>query len=597
MAYFSEQLCQQQQSIINSCAKYKLIEGCAGCGKTSVLISCTIHDLNVNKRPILYLTKVGSVTDEFMNRLKYKHGIEFNRVNETNHYVGYSDDNIPICVTTIDAWVHHMLTTIKGTKWLLFDEGGKFGKKINVLYTRTSNENITCSMKVGSAVELLIIDESQDFSEILMQIIINLSRNDKNKKMDIYIAGDRLQSLIPPINSTDVHPHDVFNKINPSHFTMNVCVRCPKAHIDFNNVLLFERRQCYGIPTMCSANENCVDKPLLFAHGPMSEPSMVDATANLCVRMIEFLLVSDSQVVPGNIVFIMRRLENNAFFKTLNAKLDALYVSFGYVKGRSVIMSTRDDASFVSLKWKGAEDKSKLLSVCGIKGKESRVVFLLGITAGSMPHKNSKLGEEIYEDSNVNVGTTRSTKYLICGFAEKAPSKYLYECHNDLAKHAYIGYAGADSNENIPEPYNKLVSMCESHPNIFDKWKKAEFKFTKIGKYEFQVKDDISRKFESVENLIPGYTLDTRTINKRQFGNIQVIRNIEIHDNNTNTCLLGLMGEVLINRKINRQELFNKIRRTYSDNNIYTDDEELLSCMYDIRIKKKGSQTIYCRSP
>ena len=60
----------QQKKIVKSNNKYKLINGCAGSNKTDTLIKCALTDLNINKRPILFITLVGSVTDEIKTRLE-----------------------------------------------------------------------------------------------------------------------------------------------------------------------------------------------------------------------------------------------------------------------------------------------------------------------------------------------------------------------------------------------------------------------------------------------------------------------------------------------------------------------------------------------
>ena len=98
MEYISE----QQRLIVLSDAKHKLINGCAGSHKTDTLIKCAIHDIIKNKRPILFLTLVGSVTIEIKSRLEKYLKISIAKQNISNHYVGYYQ-NVPICISNYDA--------------------------------------------------------------------------------------------------------------------------------------------------------------------------------------------------------------------------------------------------------------------------------------------------------------------------------------------------------------------------------------------------------------------------------------------------------------------------------------------------------------
>ncbi len=127
MDYISD----QQKSIVESAAIHKKIVGCAGSCKTDTLIKCAIRDIATNCRNILYLTKVGSVTDEIRQRLAKSLDVSVNKIGRTNHYIGEvtNDETIVyVGVSTFDAWVDHMLRMMM----VQFD-GDKFGKKQAIL--------------------------------------------------------------------------------------------------------------------------------------------------------------------------------------------------------------------------------------------------------------------------------------------------------------------------------------------------------------------------------------------------------------------------------------------------------------------------------
>jgi superfamily I DNA/RNA helicase len=99
-----EFISEQQKDIVLSNEKYKLINGCAGSNKTDTLIKCAIHDLKTHNRPILFLTLVGSVTDEIKSRLEKALKIEIKKIGNTNHFLGYYNKT-PIFISNFDAWI------------------------------------------------------------------------------------------------------------------------------------------------------------------------------------------------------------------------------------------------------------------------------------------------------------------------------------------------------------------------------------------------------------------------------------------------------------------------------------------------------------
>jgi superfamily I DNA/RNA helicase len=89
-------------------------------------------------------------------------------------------------------------------------------------------------------------------------------------------------------------------------------------------------------------------------------------------------------------------------------------------------MNTDCDGGHNSLDWNKAKGKTKLLSIHGDKGRGHKVVFFVGLTEGSIPrdifiYKSS----ELIPESLLNVGLSRSTKYLFVGINFEYPSRYI----------------------------------------------------------------------------------------------------------------------------------------------------------------------------
>ena len=86
---------KQQQQIVESQSKYKLINGCAGSRKTDTLILSAIEHIKLNHQPILFITLVSSVTVEIKSRLEDYLNIKLDKIGVSNHYVGFYQD-VPI---------------------------------------------------------------------------------------------------------------------------------------------------------------------------------------------------------------------------------------------------------------------------------------------------------------------------------------------------------------------------------------------------------------------------------------------------------------------------------------------------------------------
>lgn len=568
---------EQQQNIVTSNDKYKLINGCAGSRKTDTLIKCALADLSKNKRPILFLTLVGSVTDEIKTRLELQLDIVIDKQGYTNHYLGYYNE-IPICISNYDAWVHLMLENMDG----LNDIAECFSEKVDILLEKTQKEPIICYMKNKKKVGLLMIDEVQDLRSTKMKIITNLSIT--HKDLDIYCAGDYLQTLYTDdttsLQSMDVHAMSVFKRISPKYFDLNICKRCPKAHVDFNNLMLKDIQTKYMIPPMLSDNDNIIDKPVLFTHYKTSNNTDARITAEQVTTMIKILMNKDVSIVPDDIAIIMAKSKENYIYFQLQDTLNKLYDALGY-KDSLLYMSTYCDGAHNSLDWKNSKGKTKMLSIHGDKGRGHKVVFFLGLTEGSIPRDIFiNKPSEIIPESLLNVGISRSTKYLFIGFANSFPSRYLARKKDDLSRFVY-SYWDKDQ-ETIPEPYKSIIwSIDLSQKNLDPKWdcKYKDDKMLTGIKNNIKVKDDVSKDFEQTKNLVmrPWKKEETQI----KFGNNQVL---DMPLQEQHYMLLGLMSELLIQRLTNKFNLFNLLKlASNTENNIYTDDERFLSCMYDVK--------------
>ena len=197
-----------------------------------------------------------------------------------------------------------------------------------------------------------------------------------------------------------------------------------------------------------------------------------------------------------------------------------MYKSIGKDPDLVYYMSTYGDGQHVSLDWERAEGKTVMLSIHGDKGKGHKVVFLLGLTEMSIPkEQHIYTPNEIISESLLNVGLTRSTKYLFIGFNYKCPSRYLQLHEKDLSKYAYISW------ESMPEPYKSLIKENNERPV----WKNEymDSKSNTGSKSNLEVRDDLSRDFEHAMQIIEYDWNHSRV--KLKFGTRQTIQE-RLHD-------------------------------------------------------------------
>ena len=604
-----EFISDQQRLIVTSTDKYKLINGCAGSNKTDTLIKCAVVDLALNKRPILFLTLVGSVTDEIKTRLEKRLGIEICKQGISNHYVGYFE-GVPVCISNYDAWVHLMLSDTDD----LADIADCYGDKVNVLLAQTqvaateavATEAVAaeatatmapmrCIMKNKRTVGLLMIDEAQDLRSAKMSILTNLSAT--HTDLDIYIAGDYLQTLYTDdssdLPSLDSHAMNIFKRIGPTYFDLNICMRCPRAHVDFNNLLMADIQRKYMIPPMASNNDNTVDKPVLFTHLKVSDNTNARINAEQITHMIRVLMKRDQTIVPDDIAIIMGKSNDNMLYSQLEDTLSKLFAKRGFTDC-VYHMSTHGDGCHTSLDWTKAAGKTKMLSIHGDKGRGHKVVFFVGLTEKSIPRESFLFKpSELIPESLLNVGLSRSLKYLFVGFTYNYASRYLFRHRDALAAYAYLAWEGPGEGapEAIPEPYRSILA-CQ--PYAIPEWQAGIYKMeqTRIGSCsELQVKANLSKDYEQTRHLVSHPWKKEVTLIK--FGVKQPIRT-PLHKDHF--LLLGLMTELLIQRTTHTAPLFALLRAASNPaNTLYTDDERLLSCMYDVRQERNSLDQYFIR--
>jgi len=589
MAYIS----YQQQQIVESESRFIHINGCAGSHKTDTLIKCAVRSLQTCSDGIQFLTLVSSVTFEIKSRLENALGITINQAggddgNKSNHFVGFYNET-PVIISNYDSWVHLLLNPPESTK-----TGTMFKKKvIELLAIVEESSHFEVFAKGNLPVKRLFLDEAQDLSKASMMLLIEIA---KKSEVNITIAGDYLQTIFMESTENDFNNHsmNLFKSLSPEYFDLNICMRCPKGHVDFNNLLLESAQKEYIIPKMLCNNDNTVDKPLLFPHLSYSNFCTVNTNSRIIAQkvtmIINELMEFDPSINPADVAIIMNKVNDNPIYVQLKDTLNSLYLKRGFPEDSVIHMDTNSQGEKKKLNWSVTEGKTVMLSIHGDKGKGHKVVFFLGFTEKSIPKENFvNKPSELGPLSLMNVATTRSTKYLFIGFTCNSPSRYLVRCKPELSKYCYKAWIKEDI-ELIPQPYKSIIRKLE-YCNFIEGvelqlrigfGKKFDlYDRTDVGtKSKLVIRNDISKDIEHPNDIFEFHEEDNIT---DSFGSYQEMK-IKLQDDHYH-CV-GYMSELLIRRKLNLDEL-KKILLIPEDKIIYTENEDFLTCMHDVNVYMK----------
>jgi len=618
---------EQQQSIVESTSARIIVNGCAGSCKTDTGIKKMVHHIQTYHTPVLALTLVGSVTNELCKRMRDTLDVPIRQSGKSNHFLGMFQ-NTPFSISNFDAWIHLMIEDQPGVQEI----AQCFSQKTMMLLRlteealeareagdETDGTDLRFLMKVSTRVVggkgrkvdvgFLFIDEIQDMCSVKMKIIVNLCKLFPHLR--VMVAGDILQTVFwdgrsvhridmeddIPASVSDAHPMYLFRSVQPTYFQMNICMRCPRSHVALANYVMSQKQIKYGILPMESMPSNLLtpDKPVFFTHDKTTKNNEAMSVAREVVIMLDALMESDPSIVPDDVACIMGKSRNNVVFHQMSWQLRELYARRGFGENTVEIMSTEGDGWHTALNWAAAEGKTKLLSVTGDKGKGHKVVFFLGVSEYSIPQECQVYKPtEIIGESLLNVGLTRSTKYLFVGFNYRCPSRYLPWQHHEFKKLVYASW-DPSSFVGCPEPYNSIMHRLNEHiateqnekvdreyliPQLFDYRKMAKMTGTNS---ELSVKENISKVFEEASELFTP-TGDARRWEAEPviFGSRQALTR-GVQYTNEHYCLIGNMAELMIQRLVMADHLLARFEDAVNGDNIqFTNDERFLTCMYDV---------------
>jgi superfamily I DNA/RNA helicase len=619
---------QTQEDIVMDESRLILINGCAGSRKTDTLIKKGINYIISDKKNILFLTFVSSVSNEIKNRIEQTLNIQIQKIGSSNHFLSEYNSNY-IEIANIDAWIHKQISWIETN--LVNDNKYKINScefdkfiedKLNNL--KGKNEPINFNSRVillknyteiykfynivlknDKFTDVILIDEFQDTDIEKVELIILLVKNNPN--LFCVVAGDILQTIF--INNIGcknfINPINHFkNKLSPKYYEINTCFRCPAPQINFVNYLLGDKYKKYGLELMVSQNNDIINKPVLFGHDCISKNDTSYKLALSISNTIITIITLDKTIKPDDIAIMMKKSNSNFVFEHIKNILPNLYKKNDIViddnEPQLIHFETSGDGYSNSINWDKAKNKTVMISIHGDKGKGHKVVFFLGFSKKSIP-SDYNMGKdfELIDISLLNVALTRSLKYLFIGFTFVSPSIYLSSKHLELDKYCYLAWDKNIKNKLAEPQYNVyLKSILQLNKFWFDDLKlkfknpifynrleyqleyQLQFQSNKLPiKTNINVSQDISKDMVGfIEFIIPDLIVEKDYID---FYPILKIDDIP----ESFYKIFGFVGELLLMRlnmiQTNNFSIFGWILNSSIQ---YYDSDSLLNIIYDYKL-------------
>lgn len=561
---------QDQRSVCVSDAQYIIIEGVAGSRKTDTLVRLGLRRHLRQDKNILFLTQVGSVTDEICLRVGKYLRVNVYRQGGSNHHLALSRGKT-IEVANFDAWVHRQL---QDQDWKhLTTMGSYHAFKAKSLHD-LDNFSGFC-MKNGQYADEILIDECQDFDPIKAGLIVSLLKKAPNVRA--VFCGDYMQTIFEKSIGENTHPLSVFAELPCLRFYMQQCFRCPAGHITFCNKILHTALEKYKCKPLLPVRKDHDNKPFLFTHG--STVKKYDAhvlVAQLC-QMTDELIAHDKSLKPSDFCYMMRKSNNQPVFEMLRVALERMWASHGH-HNSVVHFMTQYDGYRSPIQWNQASNKSCLISIHGDKGKGHKAVFFIGLNQKSIPDECSMHKDrELLCHSLLNVALTRSTQYLFVGFHYTQPSIYLTQIVDDLPGHIYSSWG-----ENHHPLYDRIASLSKFPCPDFCKQKYRALPL-QVPTLNMISTTDMSRRFERPEDIF-GFSPRITTI---KFGS-----RIRLDVPDDVYPIIAKMCELMIIKDLSPDMFLTDIK-WFPHDVVFTDDERVLSWVHDFHLHKWVHSTMY----
>ena len=398
----------------------------AGNGKTYGIIKMLEDQDKSHYTNIIYITKQHSakhiIKTEFENQkenFQYLKDIEIEETNKKyiiKYFNEKSQKKCQIIISTIDSFTysigdknHTYFNKFEGLIYSIIDGHIETKKCGTINFARVCPKLNKETM--------LVIDEFQDAPEYYAKAIVQIMRN---KYIDVFIVGDKLQSISNEKNAFTYFLENEFPLINIIKLEpTNICRRFihPKLVEFVNRMIPFEK---YGLPEIKPYKEDIdiIENPLTFIPGNFIHPTnKTQDNEEIISREVEKIMeyyiheVDENKRVPNDFLVVTPFTQNNPLIDALLLAINIYWKSKTDEDDyfRYAIFHKSEDGSSIDLA--ESEYSTRIVSCHSSKGDGRNVVFIIGFNEGALSRFSQGTNNLIY-DSLLHVGITRMKEKL-----------------------------------------------------------------------------------------------------------------------------------------------------------------------------------------
>jgi hypothetical protein len=442
---------------------------------------------------------------------------------------------------------------------------------------------------------LLVIDETQDLTEIYAHAINNIMRN---KYVDAYIVGDRLQSISIAKNafvylSDNELPYISVNKLQAT----NVCRRFThKKLVDFVNTMVPFKD--YNLPEIVPyKDDNTNTNPIIFFQGEslFSSSSSESTETRMNNEVKKFMTyfckeVEEYNRVPEDFMIITPFTSNNPFVDAIQLSLNIYWKerlgnnSDDYT--RYAIFHKSEEGSSIDLR--ESSNSVRIVSTHSSKGDQRKVVFVVGFSESALKRFSITSNNLVY-NSLFHVALTRMQEKLYIRYENNADdisqkiNRYIHKTNyfiSDIKPNLFI-YNSVRYNDCIDEFGHKAYDQFKS--DIIDKGVVDTFTETKKAKKIIDMGNHTIRYSSLLINIL------TLIVNKEQKNNDDLKAQIKAELHKISKSEINLTTNwVSFNESISKKHI-SLIRLSNKGKDYIRYFDILLQCMNNIVHKLRST--------
>jgi len=397
----------------------------AGNGKTFGIVQMLEDDTVSHYKNFIFVVKQHSakyvIYDEFKNQIEKKQ-LEYVEIisdtKENNKYIikfknQKNSKEYQIIIATIDS----LMYSIGNKHHTEFDT---FQGIINSIVDEYINTDRSGKIKFAgidpklNKETLLIIDEAQDLTKNYASAVLQIMRN---KYIDLYVVGDRLQSIFNENNAFTYLSDNDFHSINVNKIpASNICRRFihPKL-VDFVNKMIPFSKTEYNLPNVTPFEEYTGEEynPLEFFEGKSiyeKENNDENKLNSEVSKIMSYFIkeVEENNRIPEDFLFITPFTKNNNLVQALQVSIEMYWKEKLKDKEdkymRYSIFHRSEEGSSIDLD--ESKNSTRLVSIHASKGDGRKVVFIIGISESAFKKFSITTNNLIY-DSLFHVSITR----------------------------------------------------------------------------------------------------------------------------------------------------------------------------------------------